>query len=399
MIIAEKIFTNKWLIAILLLPYVFMDFLYKNNAETIFLILRSIPSLLGFLFLIITLRISRTSILFFLGLIGYIATIGISGLLNDNLSIGLMINCFILLGLCLYITYCMDHFDHLIEGLCILFIIVVLITLVLMVLSPSTAYIYDDTGKQILVGIFGGKNTSQLFYIPAAGFFLILANYKNKKTKLIPLLCVSLVLILVVLSKSGTAIIAASTMIFFVSIYKWLKIPPFLLFFFYIIGFFGIVVFGWQHSKLSFTILQMLGKDATLTNRTDIWGIVLHYIKEAWLLGYGVKNTIVLDHYYVPYQIISSSHDGVLEILLSTGAVGLFFFFVMLVSSLLRLQYTKKSVSSTILAYSIFSYLIISISESVFYIDRPFFWILLLMAVNINKINLWLKSNKDVSDI
>ncbi|MGW9103874.1 O-antigen ligase family protein [Priestia megaterium] len=399
MIVAKKIITNKWLIAILLLPYVFMDFLYKNNAETIFLILRSIPSLLGFLFLIITLKISRASIPFLLGLIGYIATIGISGLLNDNLSIGLMINCFILLGLCLYIIYCMDHFDHLIEGLCILFIIVVLITLMLMVLSPSTAYIYDDTGKQILVGIFGGKNTSQLFYIPAAGFFLILANYKNKKTKLIPLLCVLLVLILVVLSKSGTAIIAASTMIFFVSIYKWLKIPPLLLFFFYIIGFFGIVVFGWQHSKLSFTILQMLGKDATLTNRTDIWGIVLHYIKEAWLLGYGVKNTIVLDHYYVPYQTISSSHDGVLEILLSTGAVGLFFFFVMLVSSLLRLQYTKKSLSSTILAYSIFSYLIISISESVFYIDRPFFWILLLMAVNINKINLWLKSNKDVSDI
>ncbi|PGT76789.1 O-antigen ligase family protein [Priestia megaterium] len=399
MIVVKKIITNKWLIAILLLPYVFMDFLYKNNAETIFLILRSIPSLLGFLFLIITLKISRASIPFLLGLIGYIATIGISGLLNDNLSIGLMINCFILLGLCLYIIYCMDHFDHLIEGLCILFIIVVLITLMLMVLSPSTAYIYDDTGKQILVGIFGGKNTSQLFYIPAAGFFLILANYKNKKTKLIPLLCVLLVLILVVLSKSGTAIIAASTMIFFVSIYKWLKIPPLLLFFFYIIGFFGIVVFGWQHSKLSFTILQMLGKDATLTNRTDIWGIVLHYIKEAWLLGYGVKNTIVLDHYYVPYQTISSSHDGVLEILLSTGAVGLFFFFVMLVSSLLRLQYTKKSLSSTILAYSIFSYLIISISESVFYIDRPFFWILLLMAVNINKINLWLKSNKDVSDI
>lgn len=383
----KNFFTNKWIIAFLLIPYVFMDFLFKNNMWNVFLVLRSIAPIIGFGFLLIYGKVNKSNFLYLLLLLYYVAAIALSGIANHSLSSGQLLNCFMLIGLNLYIIYCMERFDQLISGLCILFTIIISLTIALMFFNHSAVYTYYE-GEEILMGIFGNKNTSQIFYLPAVGFFLILANFKTKKTKFKPLIAVVLLLTFLILSQSGTAIIASVVMIFLICIYKWIKIPPLIMLLTYITIFFGIVVFDLQNTGWASNIIRSLGKDPTLTNRTYIWSFVLNHIKESWLWGFGIGNNLIPTYIRIPNATYSSplTLNGILEILFTTGAFGLLFFSSMLILSFIRLQKTRKNLISIIITYSLFSFFIISISESVFYIDRPFFWILLLMAINIERI-------------
>jgi O-antigen ligase len=80
------------------------------------------------------------------------------------------------------------------------------------------------------------------------------------------------------------------------------------------------------------SLFELVGKDATLTGRTEIWGYAIPYIYQRPLLGWGygafwstenpaaweIANTI---HWYAP-----EAHNGLLEILLSSGLVGAVWF-------------------------------------------------------------------------
>lgn len=380
-------FTSKWAIAFFLLPYILMDFFFVNNMWSVYLILRSIAPLIGFSFLFIYGKINKRNFLYLSMLSCYVVAIVVSGLLNHSLSGGQILNCLMLIGLNLYVIYCMGRFEQLISGLCILFTIIISLTIALMLFNHSAVYTYYD-GEEILTGIFGNKNTSQIFYLPAVGFFLILANYRTKQTKFKPLIAVALLLTFLILSQSGTAIVASVVMIFLICIYKWIKIPPVVMLLTYIAIFFGIVILDLQNTGWASSIIESLGKDPTLTNRTYIWSFTLNHIKESWLWGFGIGNNIIPTYIHIPDAIYTSplTLNGILEILFTTGAFGLLFFSSMLILSFIRLQRTRKNLVSIIITYCIFSFFIISISESVFYIDRPFFWILMLMAINIERI-------------
>jgi exopolysaccharide production protein ExoQ len=85
------------------------------------------------------------------------------------------------------------------------------------------------------------------------------------------------------------------------------------------------------------TLYELIGKDPTLTGRTDIWGYVIPYIYQRPLLGWGygafwstqnlaaweIANTI---HWYAP-----EAHNGLLEILLNGGLIGAVWFIYLLV--------------------------------------------------------------------
>jgi exopolysaccharide production protein ExoQ len=88
------------------------------------------------------------------------------------------------------------------------------------------------------------------------------------------------------------------------------------------------------------SILELLGKDPTLTGRTDIWGYVIPYIYQRPLLGWGygaffsslnpaaweVANSM---HWFAP-----EAHNGLLDILLGTGVVGVIWFVCLLVRTI-----------------------------------------------------------------
>ena len=79
-------------------------------------------------------------------------------------------------------------------------------------------------------------------------------------------------------------------------------------------------------------LIALLGRDSTMTGRTDIWKAVLEAIFKHPLLGYGFAafwlslrgesaNIIVTLRWAVP-----AAHNGFLDVWLQTGAVGLFLF-------------------------------------------------------------------------
>jgi O-antigen ligase len=84
------------------------------------------------------------------------------------------------------------------------------------------------------------------------------------------------------------------------------------------------------------TLLTMMGKDETLTGRTDIWGYVIPDIYQRPLLGWGyaafwtTENPAAWKISNILRWWVPQAHNGALEILLSVGLVGLVFYVFLL---------------------------------------------------------------------
>ena len=80
----------------------------------------------------------------------------------------------------------------------------------------------------------------------------------------------------------------------------------------------------------------LLGRNSTLTGRTDVWAAVLPTMKRQPLLGYGF-GSFWTDARRILYDI-PTAHNGYLDILLELGAVGLAFYTVWLLSCARKLH-------------------------------------------------------------
>ncbi|HVJ54709.1 MAG TPA: O-antigen ligase [Aliidongia sp.] len=87
-------------------------------------------------------------------------------------------------------------------------------------------------------------------------------------------------------------------------------------------------------------ILDLIGKDPTLTGRTEIWGYVMDDIAIKPLLGWGYfgfwipSNPYALEIASTVHWFVPQSHNGVLEIVLTTGFVGFVLFAVLFVRNI-----------------------------------------------------------------
>jgi O-antigen ligase len=88
------------------------------------------------------------------------------------------------------------------------------------------------------------------------------------------------------------------------------------------------------------TFSSLLGRDETLTGRTEVWSAVMHAMNERPLLGYGFGSFWTdarRDLYEIP-----TAHSGYLDILLELGEVGLGFYIVWLLSCVRQLHRALK---------------------------------------------------------
>ena len=120
--------------------------------------------------------------------------------------------------------------------------------------------------------------------------------------------------------------------------------------------------------------LEMIGKDPTLTGRTNIWGYVVPYIFERPVLGWGyaafwsTQNPAAFAiadalNWYAP-----EAHNGALEILLSIGLVGLAFTVYLWGRAIrlsLRAMRTPESAMAITCISSCAGILLVGISEEV----------------------------------
>ena len=72
------------------------------------------------------------------------------------------------------------------------------------------------------------------------------------------------------------------------------------------------------------TFTSALGRNATMTGRTDIWAGLVEEIEERPIVGYGF-GTFWSPEMYAKHLEVNEAHQGYLDILLGLGAVGLAF--------------------------------------------------------------------------
>lgn len=126
------------------------------------------------------------------------------------------------------------------------------------------------------------------------------------------------------------------------------------------------------------SLLELIGKDPTLTGRTDIWGYVIPFIYQRPLLGWGyaafwsTQNPVAWEianelHWFSP-----QAHNGLLEILLSGGLVAAAWFIYLLFRTFrLSLRCIRLDSAMAITCFSICAGILLEgVSEQVLlYVD------------------------------
>lgn len=190
--------------------------------------------------------------------------------------------------------------------------------------------------------------------------------------------------ILVVLSTSKTALLAclAAIVLFFVlrmfRRFPVLRIP---VTYFFVAGVVGL---GTMVAVAPEVLLELIGKDKTLTGRTDIWDALLRSIKDKPWLGYGY-GVYWMDQlgpsYYVRLQLqwgIPTAHNGWIETWLSVGFAGVLAFAMLFIwTAMLAFQRISRGGAETYWVILVLStYFIFSLSESSILQQNDFSWVI-----------------------
>jgi len=189
---------------------------------------------------------------------------------------------------------------------------------------------------------------------------------------------------LVIMSTSKTALLASLMAIGLFLVIRVFRRFPFLripVMYFFVAG---ISAFLFCLFVIPDAMFELIGKDRSLTGRTDIWDALIRSIKEKPILGYGYG--VYWQHPFGPsYWVrdslewgVPSAHNGWIETWLSVGiiVVGLFalHFLGTLILALDRIK--KGGVETYWVVLSTLVFLIVSMSESMILAQNDLSWVI-----------------------
>ncbi|MGH1483825.1 MAG: O-antigen ligase family protein [Geminicoccales bacterium] len=140
-------------------------------------------------------------------------------------------------------------------------------------------------------------------------------------------------------------------------------------------------------------ILEALGRDATLTGRTEIWQYSLQYAVERPFSGYGYdafwNGDLSPGAQYSKYWGTPHSHNGWLEIMIALGMPAAAIMFGIIIVTMFRAivlaRYYPTTGPATLIILTCFSILTIGMSEPVFLEKHTFDWIVMVALVGIGR--------------
>ena len=380
-----NIFTKKYFIVLFILPFIGINVIDGN------ILLSSaskmVVSIIGYLMLFENFNYNKNilNIKLILLVMLYSFIILFSAVINNNITIGMIYTNFVYIGFIIYINYCMKDFKNFINGLNILFTLLIIYNLILAIFSQSSyMYIGYQGSQKVFVGTFESRNGISMVMIPAIAFILIRSEYIYEKVRNKDILLCFMVLIIILLSKSSTGFIVGSLLVIYVLLLKKIKIKLNInkLMSIYTIIYTQVVIFRIQETVFRGFIENTLQKNVTLTGRTLIWDFIMKIIPNSLIFGYG-RNDIIAQNAII--RDVTEAHNGLLEILLCTGIIGLFVFILILLNAFRALNKSNSKISY-ILSMAIFLYFCIALTESAFTYTKIGFWILIIISSNIEKI-------------
>ena len=380
-----NIFTKKYFIVLFILPFIGINVIDGN------ILLSSaskmVVSIIGYLMLFENFNYNKNilNIKLILLVMLYSFIILFSAVINNNITMGMIYTNFVYIGFIIYIYYCMKDFKNFINALNILFTLLIIYNLILAIFVKSSyMYIGYQGSQKVFVGTFESRNGISMVMIPAIAFILIRSEYIYEKVRNKDILLCFMVLIIILLSKSSTGFIVGSLLVIYVLLLKKIKIKLNInkLMSIYTIIYTQVVIFRIQETVFRGFIENTLQKNVTLTGRTLIWDFIMKIIPNSLIFGYG-RNDIIAQNAII--RDVTEAHNGLLEILLCTGIIGLFVFILILLNVFKALNKSNSKISY-ILSMAIFLYFCIALTESAFTYTKIGFWILIIISSNIEKI-------------
>jgi exopolysaccharide production protein ExoQ len=139
------------------------------------------------------------------------------------------------------------------------------------------------------------------------------------------------------------------------------------------------------------SILKMLGRDASLRGRSQLWAAVLEQCKYHPVLGNGIGQFWGTPAAFRIYLTVSwnptSAHDGFLETLLMFGAVGLglllFLMFIAYNNALKIIMNHPSFESSQLWIYCLFTITVFNVVQNTTGIPESLSWLLLVVSASI----------------
>lgn len=380
-----NIFTKKYFIVLFILPFIGINVI--NDNILLSSASKMVVSIIGYLMLFENFNYNKNilNIKLILLVMLYSFIILFSAVINNNITIGMIYTNFVYIGFIIYINYCMKDFKNFINALNILVTLLIIYNLILAIFSQSSyMYIGYQGSQKVFVGTFESRNGISMVMIPAIAFILIRSEYIYEKVRNKDILLCFMVLIIILLSKSSTGFIVGSLLVIYVLLLKKIKIKINInkLMSIYTIIYTQVVIFRIQETVFRGFIENTLQKNVTLTGRTLIWDFIMKIIPNSLIFGYG-RNDIIAQNAII--RDVTEAHNGLLEILLCTGIIGLFVFILILLNVFKALNKSNSKISY-ILSMAIFLYFCIALTESAFTYTKIGFWILIIISSNIEKI-------------
>jgi len=212
-------------------------------------------------------------------------------------------------------------------NLLVLFFSIVVALSALFVLIPRYGL---EHGKHAgaLRGIYSHKNIFGPIITLSCTTFLVYLKTSFCSNKTLAYLGFLTSFAMVVASRSSSSLVYVILLIFLVYAIEVVRLRG-KLFAWSLMSFAGLyfLITTWRETIFNY-VLNLLGKDPTLTGRVDIWDIVVQKIQERLWLGYGFDGFWHGEHGESLYVIqaarwnLPNSHNGYLDLTLGIGIIG-----------------------------------------------------------------------------
>lgn len=270
----------------------------------------------------------------------------------------------------------------------------------IIVLRPGIAFQSGDTYSHALRGVYEAKNAlaSELAFGLIVMFLHIVSEAEEEKN-LSPfwLAAIAFQGILLLMAKATGALLISMLIPMYFLIFRKLRDLRLPLGWLYVAGSVGFLVFAFTILPLFAPLLESMGKDATLTGRTELWNGIYKFMQQHNMLtGYGYgqfwmnksnvkKLHLMYNHKSYFSRMSTGAHNQIMELWLNIGLFGIASYFLAIVGSM---RYAKNmKLNEYMQVSSLFFYLMLcGLTERIFenaYAYRVvMFFILLAVACN-----------------
>lgn len=269
------------------------------------------------------------------------------------------------------------------------FFIIFIVNIIFTILYPNVAFsTYDIRYSFNYVGSFPQKNILGIFLsLFCILLFIKIVNSKKCK-RLFWIITYIIVFSFLIITNSMTSLLCTivSTILIIVSNYKGRNINTINLGL--IINILFYIVLN-NIDLLKYFLENILNRDATLSGRTDIWNAIIELISFRPYVGYGFVNIwdneeiVRILQNKVGFKFIGS-HNGILEIILQIGIIGLLLLLIVMfiIPSIKLNKYKYNMDDLMMLIHSFYIYfLLYMITERVFISNDFQTFILILFSV------------------